>query len=218
MPRTPQQRPPEPLHTVAKLPLPANPHGGPSLPAIARRGASLAPSSTARLLCPDSQVLWACLLSYKEQGFPMGCATAEDPFLKEMGLVGMHAYSVLDVRDIRDPRARADRQRPDFNWYGAAPEPDVVRLLRIRNPHGVGEWTGDWGDHSAKWTGHLADQLGRTGVNDGTFWMDYSSFLLAFQVWVCRAPPPPRRLNLSALMKGELGWRLIGCRFATEHN
>ena len=27
-----------------------------------------------------------------------------------------------------------------------------VRLLQIRNPHGHGEWTGDWSDQSSKWT------------------------------------------------------------------
>jgi hypothetical protein len=42
-----------------------------------------------------------------------------------MGLVGNHAYSLLDVREViaRDGR--------------------TVRLLRIRNPHGVGEWNGE---------------------------------------------------------------------------
>ena len=29
------------------------------------------------------------------------------------------------LRGIRDPRGRASRQRPDFSWRGAAPEPDV---------------------------------------------------------------------------------------------
>jgi hypothetical protein len=27
-----------------------------------------------------------------------------------------------------------------------------LHILKIRNPHGSGEWTGDWSDKSSKWT------------------------------------------------------------------
>ena len=56
----------------------------------------------------------------------MGCATAHDPSLREVGLCGGHAYSILDVREIVDRRIEHGR----------------AKLLRIRNPHGVGEWNG----------------------------------------------------------------------------
>eukprot|EP00439_Symbiodinium_sp_Y106_P072551 s243_g13.t1 len=58
----------------------------------------------------------------------------------------------------------------------------LVRLLRIRNPHGMGEWNGEWSDKSAEWTDRLSSELGCTGVDDGTFWMDYTHFLMGFQV------------------------------------
>lgn len=129
------------------------------------------------------QDLWSRLVSFKQQGFPMGCATAGNPELKEVGLCGNHAYSVLDVREIYDVRFLG---KP-IGW-GGAPEDGFVRLLRIRNPHGVGEWNGDWSDTSVEWTGTLAQQLGRTGMDDGTFWMDFTHFLMAFQVLdVCMA-------------------------------
>jgi len=122
----------------------------------------------------DAEMLWASLLSYKAAGFPMGCATAEDPLLKEVGLVGMHAYSLLDVRELPHPAAEDGTS--------------VVRLLRLRNPHGVGEWTGDWSDGSAQWQCAFARELGPTGINDGTFWMDLTHFILGFQIVdVCRA-------------------------------
>ena len=42
----------------------------------------------------------------------------------QVGLFGSHAYSILDVREA------------------ATRTGETVRLLRIRNPHGVGEWNG----------------------------------------------------------------------------
>ena len=30
-----------------------------------------------------------------------------------------------------------------------------TRLVKIRNPHGSGEWTGDWNDNDLKWTNDM---------------------------------------------------------------
>ncbi|CAK9025513.1 unnamed protein product [Durusdinium trenchii] len=125
----------------------------------------------------DPQELWRRLLEFKAADFPMGCATAGNPELREVGLCGNHAYSVLDVREIFDPRFMGREL-----GYGGAQQDGMVRLLRIRNPHGVGEWNGEWSDKSAEWTESLSSELGCTGVDDGTFWMDYMHFLMAFQV------------------------------------
>ena len=148
----------------------------------------------------------------------MGSATDPVPHLNEVGLCGSHAYSITDARVVRTASG-------------------AERLLRIRNPHGVGEWNGDWSDKSAKWaqlvdadpsmvfsprgssgrggvaaatrivragpkpsriwTGSssrdhrlVAAQVKRTGDDDGTFWMDYTHFLMGFsRVDVCVAPP-----------------------------
>mgnify|MGYP002803532134 FL=1 len=125
----------------------------------------------------DPQELWQRLMDFKAADFPMGCATAGNPELREVGLCGNHAYSVLDVREIFDPRFISREL-----GYGGAHQEGLVRLLRIRNPHGVGEWNGEWSDQSTEWTESLSSELGCTGVDDGTFWMDYTHFLMAFQV------------------------------------
>ena len=64
--------------------------------------------------------LWSLLLRCKAEQLPMGCATDSDPTgqLREVGLCPTHAYSILECREVR---------------RGA----EMVRLLRIRNPHGV---------------------------------------------------------------------------------
>ena len=61
------------------------------------------------------------LVYFKSQGFPMGCATGGgDAMLKEVGLCGSHAYSILECREVTSATAPTG----------------TVRLLRIRNPHG----------------------------------------------------------------------------------
>ena len=65
----------------------------------------------------DSELMWARLQCYRHLGLPMGCGTnnAEGrDNLKEVGLVGGHAYSILDVREAVTRRGEA------------------VRLLRVR--------------------------------------------------------------------------------------
>ena len=131
----------------------------------------------------DSELLWARLKAYRQLELPMGCGTESavgSEELREVGLVGHHAYSLIDVREAR----RRDGER--------------VRLLRIRNPHGVGEWNGAWSDASAEWADLVGGGAGggggsqgsfeRSGVDDGTFWMDFTRFLMGFaHVDVCFA-------------------------------
>ncbi|CAE7760645.1 Capn15 [Symbiodinium pilosum] len=125
----------------------------------------------------DPQELWERLVDFKAKSFPMGCATAGNPELREVGLCGNHAYSILDVRELYDQRFVGKEL-----GYGGAQQDGLVRLLRIRNPHGMGEWNGEWSDRSTEWTDSLSSALGCTGVDDGTFWMDYTHFLMGFQV------------------------------------
>lgn len=168
----------------------------------------------------DSELMWARLRAYRALGLPMGCGTnnAEGSAnLKEVGLVGGHAYSILDVREAHTRTG------------------EVVRLLRVRNPHGCTEWTGEWSDqsdawaqlldgdgvlgggggsssadakpmcpygagcyrqgnpqHTAEYRHHaLASDGGgfeRTGIDDGTFWIDFTKFMMGFShVDVCFA-------------------------------
>jgi hypothetical protein len=54
--------------------------------------------------------------------------------MKNVGLVDDHAYSMLAIFEIP-------------NYQGK-----TLRLLKVRNPWGFKEWTGDWGDESPLWT------------------------------------------------------------------
>ena len=148
-------------------------------------------------------------MSYCEAGFPMGCATSSGG----RGLVGGHAYSVLDVRqlhgvavgrqtkldgfverevEIVDPApALVSASASKYASSAAAADassPPPLRLVRVRNPWGRKEWNGDWGAKSETWTSRLGAELGNTRADDGTFWMSWHDFLTAFSVVdVCKA-------------------------------
>ena len=79
----------------------------------------------------DSELLWRSMSDWKRLGLPMGCATGGDNGeLKEMGLCGGHAYSVLSVREVR--------LRGGQSWGGGRAEAArTERLVHVRNPHGV---------------------------------------------------------------------------------
>ncbi|GMI54341.1 hypothetical protein TeGR_g8450 [Tetraparma gracilis] len=85
----------------------------------------------------DPDLLYERLRQYKKWGSLMGCSVQQQPGAAkkkheaegEGGLRLMHAYGFLDVNEIET------RDGP-------------VRLCRVRNPWGFGEWTGAWGDDS----------------------------------------------------------------------
>jgi Ca2+-binding EF-hand superfamily protein len=84
----------------------------------------------------------------------------------DSGLVKGHAYSVTSAATV--------------NVRGK-----VIKLLRIRNPWGQKEWTGDWSDNSPVWKEISSDnrkQLleGEGLKEDGEFWMSYEDFIKHF--------------------------------------
>ena len=68
------------------------------------------------------------------------CLNQGGPEMRRMGIVSGHSYSLLSTHAFK----HAGQQ---------------VKLLKLRNPHGNGEWEGDWSDASDKWTPKLRQQL-----------------------------------------------------------
>ena len=145
----------------------------------------------------DSELTWARLLSFRAAHFPMGCSSAGSG----EGIVGCHAYSILDVRELHDVTLGAQATLSDFvlsssssslspttaaavKTVATETETETLRVVRVRNPWGSRVFTGDLSAHSDTWTRRLQHLLrdgdgddddddgdGHTVGGGGTFWM-----------------------------------------------
>ncbi|CAK9056454.1 unnamed protein product [Durusdinium trenchii] len=125
---------------------------------------------------PDGLVskdkFFSMLCRYDEAGYLMVAGTpGSDTFTKGdksktplSGLIPGHAYTLLSAHEAKG-----------------------VRLLKLRNPWGDHEWTGDWSDKSSLWTQPMKDAFHPSfDANDGEFWMCERDFLSHFSsVGVC---------------------------------
>eukprot|EP00535_Pseudo-nitzschia_heimii_P000538 CAMPEP_0197174818 /NCGR_PEP_ID=MMETSP1423-20130617/1196_1 /TAXON_ID=476441 /ORGANISM="Pseudo-nitzschia heimii, Strain UNC1101" /LENGTH=1269 /DNA_ID=CAMNT_0042623807 /DNA_START=90 /DNA_END=3896 /DNA_ORIENTATION=- len=131
----------------------------------------------------DPRILWDDLKRWRRQKLPMGCATDRSAG----GLIGCHAYSILDVQELENVGVDFFREQlvkgTLGNVSGFTEYDGKLRLIRVRNPHGRGEWKGEFSDRCKNWQKLLTDSgisLPRTMYNDGTFWIGYDDFLLGF--------------------------------------
>lgn len=89
-----------------------------------------------------------------------------DSSVSPMGIIQQHAYSILDVKQV-----------------------DNLKMIKLRNPHGEGEWTGDWSDDSPLWNKRMRNMLDyHQSEDDGVFWMELNAFMSEYEmVYICRA-------------------------------
>ena len=73
------------------------------------------------------------------------------------GFVSSHAYAVLQAWEEGD-----------------------LKLLKLRNPWGKTEWSGEWSDGSKLWTPEMMQKLDHKFGDDGVFWISYADFLKHF--------------------------------------
>ena len=144
----------------------------------------------------DSEDFWIQLLSFSSAGYPLGCATS----FSAGGIVGHHAYSILEVRELTGVKKGVQTKLTDVYSRGKDAlntETEDLRLLKIRNPWGRKEWRGEFSSNSEAWTKRLGDVLSRTRADDGEFWMSYHDFLVHFSsVDVCKSPRGWHSMNL----------------------
>ena len=106
--------------------------------------------------------LWKKMVDSKQKGYVMTAGTSGDVYnlpIEEMGLSPGHAYTVLDLHEINGEK-----------------------VMRLRNPWGNGEYSGDWSDSSKKWTEELKKKYGLVKKNDGDFYMSYNDYLKYYVV------------------------------------
>ena len=98
----------------------------------------------------------------------MTCSTDGRDNLKSKGLLNNHTYCL-----------RSAYEKPIFE--------DKVKLLKLNNPFGKGEWNGEWSDNSDKWNDETKElfQFGEK-KDDGEFYISYEDFIQYFSdVAIC---------------------------------
>jgi len=115
----------------------------------------------------DPELLWAALCSSRDAAFLMTCSTKK---VNNQSLESDHVYSLMDVQEVTDAKG------------------NLVRLLKIRNPHARSKWEGAWSDSSHLWTPQLRQELGcPEGGNPQVFFMPFEDFLREFaHCTICR--------------------------------
>uniref|UniRef100_A0A8C5DNK6 Calpain-1 catalytic subunit-like n=1 Tax=Gouania willdenowi TaxID=441366 RepID=A0A8C5DNK6_GOUWI len=109
-------------------------------------------------------MLWDMICRAGQSKSLMGCGTPQGETSANTvlpnGLVQGHAYAVTGVKELI--------------YQG-----QKVRLIRVWNPWGQGEWKGDWSDQSPLWqTVSPQDREMCLSVrNDGEFWLTLEDFL-----------------------------------------
>ncbi|KAM5170160.1 calpain-5-like [Mantella aurantiaca] len=95
------------------------------------------------------------------------------------GLVTGHAYSITAIKSITLHSGL-------FSLFRT----HKLRLVRLRNPWGSGEWKGAWSDESEEWkkvSQRERKKLGVTVDDDGEFWMSWEDFCTHFtDLTLCR--------------------------------
>lgn len=124
---------------------------------------------------PDEH--WKRLIDADRRSFIMACGTDDiggtgnDSRDNRTGLCGNHAYSLLAAFEIVNEGGKKRALGP-----GEPSNPNAQRVVKVRNPWGQGEWTGEWSDSSPQWTPELRQQLEVNKTNDGVFFMDFASW------------------------------------------
>ena len=118
---------------------------------------------------PEKEELWHEIIQGEKMNYAMTCGSyGNDDTEEKDGIFFGHAYSLLSAFEVLT------------NW-------GKERLLRIRNPHSHGEWTGNWSDKSSIWTPELKSQVGFVDEDDGAFFMSFRDFFSYFEdVEVCK--------------------------------
>jgi len=79
------------------------------------------------------------------------------------GLISGHAYTLLDVKDLKDTSGNVKHT-----------------LAKVRNPWAKEMYKGPWKDDDSRWTEHYKKQVNLVKANDGAFWMPYDNYINMF--------------------------------------
>ncbi|XP_076017134.1 calpain-1 catalytic subunit-like [Genypterus blacodes] len=136
--------------------------------------------------------LWELMSRAGQAKTLMGCGTPQgdtpENTVASNGIVRGHAYSVTGVKQLMS-RGK------------------LVKLVRLWNPWGQGEWNGDWSDRSSLWqtVSHQERETCLAVVDDGEFWMTIDDFCKYYEdLDICSMCPDFLDGNSSCHWKGSV--------------
>lgn len=129
------------------------------------------------------QTRWGAIVAAVRKDFIMTCSTPNLGSLpqevkdRNNGIVGNHVYSLLSVVELME----TDGKFVIFEGSDGGWNPDTVKLVKLRNPWGNGEWVGPWHEGDSQWTDALRQTLGIKVEDDGIFFMPFEEFTVLFE-------------------------------------
>ena len=124
----------------------------------------------------NKDALWESIKNADKYNCIMTCSIREGtPGLDKVGLLENHSFSLVSAFERK------------VNGQN-------LRLMKLRNPFGMGEWTGDWSDKSSKWDDNAKKafpEFDPNGGDDGVFWIDFDNFRKYFQIVSICVPLKP---------------------------
>lgn len=143
--------------------------GGAGVPCRALKDLTGAPTEFIKTSSLTDTELYDRIKEADFNEYIMVAPTNNEPNLVEtnLGMIPWHAYTVISAMKINEEM-----------------------VVKLRNPHGKGEWRGDWSDNSHKWTQELRDKHDAQIKDDGIFFMPIRNFKKNFQeLEICHYNP-----------------------------
>lgn len=137
-----------------------------------------APCKTFFTKAGNRQAHWQELLQAEQNNFIMTASSdnfnqsGNDARDAATGLSACHAYSLLAAYEVENS---SGQYRKAYNSNA-----NNLRIVKLRNPWGKGEWNHDWNDSDSRWNQQLSAEVGHTYEEDGTFFMPWEKFLHYF--------------------------------------
>ena len=114
--------------------------------------------------------VWKHLKSGVRAGYPMLCSIDQEKYnFDEKDSISNFSYNIIGTYKVNTGRGN-------------------VKLIKIRNPWGNFEWTGDWSDDSDLWTDNIKEEVEYEPSSKGFFYMSIDDYIESFTASViCKA-------------------------------
>jgi len=113
---------------------------------------------------------------YDKKGYCMCTSSSSNKDIEKYGLIQGHAYTLIDAYDF-------SKITNDERYKN-------LKLVKLRNPWGQGEWTGKWSDKDKLWSEDLIKLTDKEDRDDGIFFMEWDDLIKYYnKITVCEILP-----------------------------